>query len=127
MLVQRVGAMKTTRLTFGFGYFPNTVKTWLVTKSEHFQKASRIFEGTGVKVTTKGRPYLGAPVGTREFIESFKVSQWVDELDTHASFAQTQPHAVHSAFTHGLTFEWSYLGRTKTAGYYFESEASRLS
>ena len=27
-------------------------------------------------------------------------------------FAQTQPHAVHSAFTHGLTSEWSYLGRT---------------
>ena len=66
-------------------------------------------------VTSHGRPFLGAPIGNRAFIESFvkkKVDQWITELDCLATFAKTQPHAAHSAFTHGLTSEWSYIART---------------
>jgi len=29
-----------------------------------------------------------------------------------ATIAHTQPHAVHAAFTHGMTSKWSYLSRT---------------
>ena len=29
-----------------------------------------------------------------------------------AAIAKTQPHAAHSAFTHGLTSFWSYITRT---------------
>ena len=32
-----------------FGYFPNPAKTWLVTKQSHFDKASNMFAGSGVK------------------------------------------------------------------------------
>ena len=99
----------------GFGYFPNAKKTWLVTKSQHHQKACEVFEGTGVNVTSSGRPYLGAPIGTRAYVELFmksKVLQWAGELNTLASFARSQPHAAHSAFTRGLTSEWVYLART---------------
>ena len=98
----------TGQLGPGYGYYPNAEKTWLVTKEEHIQLATDAFKGTGVEVTSQGRPYLGAPIGNRAFIESFvkkKLDQWVSELDCLATFAKTQPHAAHSAFTHGLTSE----------------------
>ena len=34
------------------------------------------------------------------------------ELDYLATFAVSQPHAAHSAFTHGFSNKWSYLSRT---------------
>ncbi len=54
-----------------FGYFTNTNKTWLLTKIDHYSKAVTAFAGTGVKITTEGRPYLGAPLGTDVYIETF--------------------------------------------------------
>ena len=68
-----------------------------------------------MNVTSHGRLYLGAPIGTRAFVESVvknKVNQWISELGCLATIAKTQPHAAHSAFTHGLSSEWSYIART---------------
>ena len=62
-----------------------------------------------------GRPYLGAAIGTSEFVHSYvesKVAMWMKELDYLATFAVSQPHAAHSAFTHGFSNKWSYLSRT---------------
>ena len=99
-----------------FGYFPNASKTWLVVKSQNLASAaSTTFADTGVQVTSVGRPYLGAAIGTRDFVHSYiesKVSAWVDELDCLATIAKSQPHAAHSAFTHGFSNKWSYLSRT---------------
>ena len=99
----------------GFGYHANAAKTWLITKEIHHQKAVEAFADTSVKVTSEGRPYLGAPIGTKAFVELFvenKVDQWAAELNSLAAIAKTQPHAAHSAFTHGLTSFWSYITRT---------------
>ena len=68
-----------------------------------------------MKVTSEGRPYLGAALGTEEYIQAFvtdKVQQWAGELEQLATIARTQPHAVHAAFTHGMTSKWIYLTRT---------------
>ena len=62
----------------GFRYYPNAQKTWLVAKDQHNQNATEAFDSTGVNVTSHGRLYLGASIGTRAFVESFaknKVSQ----------------------------------------------------
>ena len=48
-------------------------------------------------MTTDGRPYLGAALGTQEYI---------------ASQVESQPHATFSALTHGLMNKWTYLSRT---------------
>ena len=49
-------------------------------KEEHFEAAERLFAGTGVNVTTKGKRHLGAAVGTRSFVEScLKESGEVEE------------------------------------------------
>ena len=43
-----------------------------------------------------------------------KVEHWTHELNTLVSFASTQPHAAHAAFTHGLASKWLYTMRTIT-------------
>ena len=58
-----------------FRYFNNATKTWIVTKQNCFSKAAAAFVDTGVKVTSEGRPYLGAPLGTDEFIHTFVESK----------------------------------------------------
>ena len=98
-----------------FGYFANPSKTWLITKEHHLSAAKSCFTGTGVNITHEGRSYLGAPIGTLEYIESFvknKVEQWAYELSLLGKIASTQPHAAYPTFTHGLTSRWSYLIRT---------------
>ena len=52
----------------GYGYFANSAKTWLVSKEEHYANATSIFASTGVKITSSGRPYLGAANGSEEFM-----------------------------------------------------------
>ena len=98
-----------------YGYFPNASKSWLITKESFYSSAVAAFGDLDVKITTEGRPYLGSPVGTPDYIESFmknKVQEWIDELELLANIGMTQPHAAYSAFTHGLVSKWSYLSRT---------------
>ena len=98
-----------------FGYFTNESKTWLVTKENCLSTAVDAFTDTDVKVTSEGRPYFGAALGTDDYIQAFvtnKVQQWAGELEQLASIARSQPHAAHVAFTHGMTSKWTYLTRT---------------
>ncbi len=78
----------------GFGDFPNASKTWLVTKSRHHDAAVSIFAGTGVNVTPEGRPYLGAAIGSREYVTAqveSKVDDWVSSVQHLATIAVTNP------------------------------------
>ncbi len=103
------------RLGPGYGYFPNPSKTWLVTKDDFHSNAVAAFEGTNINVTSSGRPYLGAALGTDAYTDQFvseKVSQWSDEVRLLSAIATTQPHAAYAAFNHGLSSKWSYLSRT---------------
>ena len=98
-----------------FGYYANGSKTWLATKDTHLDKAREIFLDTQVRITSKGRPLLGAPLGSREFIDHFiseKISQWGEDLSLLAEIAKSQPHAAYAAFTHGFVHKFSYLCRT---------------
>ena len=86
-----------------------------MTKKDYYPKADAAFRGTGVHITTDGRPYLGVPIGTEEYIQSFltnKVNEWSEEMSLLATIAQVQPQAAYAAFTHGLTSKWLYLSRT---------------
>ena len=97
-----------------FGYFANPSKTWLVTKDQFLHNAANIFAGSGVNITSHGRPYLGAPLGSPEFIEEYfssKVGEWTSSIAILSEIAVSQPHAAYSALTHGLSSTWSYLSR----------------
>ena len=97
-----------------FGYFPNPSKTWLVTKQGRFDKASNTFAGSGVNVTLDGRPYLGAVIGSQEYVEEYvssKVRAWSSSINILRNIAKSQPQAAFSALTHGLLNKWTYLSR----------------
>ena len=76
-----------------FGYHVNPPKTWLLAKEEHLEKAQALFHSCGINITTKGRPLLGALIGTQ------------------SSVAKTQPQAAYAAYTHGLVGKWTCLSR----------------
>ena len=98
-----------------FGYFVNSAKTFLIVKKEHLLQARDIFGDTGVQLTTEGRRYLGAALGSPEFIKSYvngKVREWSDELSKLSEISLTQPHSAYSALTHGLLGRWTFLSRT---------------
>ena len=44
-----------------YGYFPNSVKTNMIVKAQHEQKARAVFKGTEVNITVDGKRYLVEP------------------------------------------------------------------
>ena len=71
----------------------------------------------GIQFTTPGRQYLGAAIGSVDFVQSFvndKVKKWSDGLSISrlSEIGLTQPHATYSALTHGLLGRWIFLSRT---------------
>ena len=69
----------------------------------------------GVQINTRGRPYLGAPIGCREYVECFmgdQIAKWSSELEVLTEYASSQPHAAYSALTKGSISKWSYVART---------------
>ena len=95
-----------------YGYFPNAKKTWLVVKEGSVEKAKELFENTGIRITSKGRPYLGAPLGSVSFHDEFvraKVKEWQTAIVKLSEIAESQPHA---AYSRGLSHVWSFMGRT---------------
>ena len=76
------------------------------------QKANHVFMGTGVQVTSSGRPYLGAALGSTTFIDSFteqRVDEWIQGVPRLSSFAETQHHASYATFTHGYLSKRNYF------------------
>ena len=104
-------------LTVGstFGYCANPAKTWLLTKEKHLDKAKEVFQGSSVNITTHGRPYLGAPLDTSDYVQQFvkeKVNDWIQDLMLLSDIAKAQPHAAYATFTHGFVHKCSFLCRT---------------
>ena len=77
-----------------FGYFVNAAKTWLVTKDHLFQDSISSFSESGIRVTSNGRPYLEASIGSEGYIQSFvadKVKGWSEEITVLAGFVESAP------------------------------------
>ena len=81
--------------------------------------ASEFFGDT----TSHGRPVLGSPIRTPEYILSLVNERQGNfggglqnyTLHHNSQFADSQPHAVYSALTHGLYNKQNYLARTTSA------------
>ena len=104
-------------LTLGpkYGYFPNASKTYLVVKDDMLETAATIFNSTGVSVTSRGRPVLGSPIGSPEYVHQFvseRVKEWVHQVEVLSSVAVPHPQSAFAAYTHGLCNKWTYLCRT---------------
>ena len=78
-------------------------------------RASELFVVTGVNLSTKGCPYLGATIGSRDYTKNYanqRVDEWSTEVQCLTKIAESQPHAAHSALTHGLSSRWCFVART---------------
>ena len=98
-----------------FGYFPNSLKTFLIVKPEHLSPAESLFADTNITVRVEGQQHLGAALGSRAFAEEYiskKVTDWVSEIALLSEIAQTRPHSAYCALTHGLIGRWTYVMRT---------------
>ena len=97
-----------------YGYFLNATKSMLVVKEAHLAEAERLFAGTNVSITSEGSRYLGAAVGTPQFVEAYarsKIDGWRAKVEKLAVIDQTQPQSAYCALTHALRSEWSFLCR----------------
>ena len=93
-------------------YNVNALKTWLLVKDRVYDDAKQLFVGTGIQMTSAGRAYLGAPLGSDSFMAEYtdgQVAEWCDGLSRLAAIADTQPHAAYSAFLHGFLSKWNYF------------------
>ena len=50
-----------------YGYYLKPLKSHLIVKEEHFDKAKFIFKGSKVKITKSGQQRLGAAIESKEF------------------------------------------------------------
>ena len=98
-----------------FGYHPKASKSWLVVKEEKYQEALNIFADTEIKVTTKGRKYLGGFVGKQEgsveYVEELQ-SDWISQLEVLSEIAKSEPQAAYTAYTAGFQHKVTYFIRT---------------
>lgn len=99
----------------GYGYFPNSKKTWLVVKDIHYDQAKIVFKDTHINITTDGRPYLGSAIGKEHFVNDHiknKIAEWDNELEMLTTYAKPCPQAAYTVLLHSLFNEWNYLMRT---------------
>ena len=98
-----------------FGYYVNASKSWLLVKEGMESRAREMFEGSDIQITTAGRPYLGAPIGSTTYITECveaKVNSWLSILTTLTEVAASSPHAAYAALTHGISSLWVFLCRS---------------
>ena len=90
-------------------------KKCVLVEEEKLKEAEKLFEGTGIPITTAGARHLGAALGSagfkKEFVEK-KVRSWIAEVEILSRFARTQPHAAFAAYTHCLQARWTFVSRT---------------
>ena len=83
--------------------------------SQKIDQAKILFQDTQVNITTHGRPYVGAALGSKEFVDQFisdRVNSWESDLFFLSDIANSQPQAAHAAFTHGYVYKFIFLCRT---------------
>ncbi|CAB3982848.1 Hypothetical predicted protein [Paramuricea clavata] len=98
------------------GLFPKSKQnTHLIVKSEFEEEAIKVFEGTGIKVTSEGHEMLGSAIGSHDFVKTFtaeKIDVFVNEIEDFAKIAEHYPQSAYAAFSHCIVSKWRYLMRT---------------
>ena len=97
------------------GYYPKASKSWLTIKEQYFDDAIKIFESTGVKIIMRGRGYLDAIVGSKEYKRQYlseAVHNWNHEIVRLSDIAKAFPHEAYAAFVFGYQQKFTYIMRS---------------
>ena len=98
-----------------YGYYPLASKTILIVKEGQKDRATEIFTGTGVTISTDGERHMGAVIGSEDFKRKYvenKVSKWINDIEVLSEIAGDEPQAVYASFTKAISHRWTYLQRT---------------
>ena len=96
-----------------YGYFAEPLKSTLVVKEEHMEKAREMFANLDIDIVLTSR-FLGGCIGNTKGIEEYvidKVDDWVRIVSQLAEVAKSYLQSAHSAFTHSVSSQWTYLQR----------------
>lgn len=72
----------------------------------------QIFAGSGLQISTKGKQYLDAALGSRILVEEFvrqKVLAWIIDIRQLAEAVLIQSQAAYVPYIHQLLSRWSSL------------------
>ena len=113
--LQRIRAWFDQLLVEGprYGYFAEPTKSTLVVKERLYDQAKALFADLQVNIVLSSR-FLGGCVGHQDGVQDYvrsKVQGWIDAVCCLANAAKNYPQSAHSAFTHSLSNEWTYVQR----------------
>jgi hypothetical protein len=94
------------------GYFPNAVKTWLIVKPEHRERADQLFQDINV---TDGHEFLGSFIGNAEGAAAFvddKIAEWEEDINALVEIAKIEPQLAYCAYVFGISRRWQFVCRT---------------
>ena len=97
------------------GYTAKPSKSWLIVKSEYYDLAVSVFNGTGLNITTKGKRHLGAVIGSQAYKDEYVsdlMNEWIEELKVLGNIAKIEPHLAYSAYIFGFQHKYTYFLRT---------------
>ena len=95
-----------------YSYHTKALKSVVITKPAHFEEATKLFSGSGVRIITDGARYLGAPIGSEAYRTTFienKIAEWITEVKTLSNIAKTEPQGAYAAFTYSVISEWQFF------------------
>ena len=65
------------------GYYPNHMKSWLITKEDRRADAMTAFDDTNINILCSSHSYLGSPLRSSTFVYTFiseKIATWSDKI-----------------------------------------------
>ena len=77
-----------------YGYHPNAIKTHLIVKNEHVERARELFAGTGINITTEGKQHLGAAIGSRSYIRGICSRQGEEVVGRDQTIGQNRSNTT---------------------------------
>ncbi|XP_028419169.1 uncharacterized protein LOC114544875 [Dendronephthya gigantea] len=98
-----------------YGDLVNGPKCWLIVKTQELAKQAEQISGEEVKITTEGKRYLGAVIGSKEYKDEYckeKIQGWVQDISSLTEIAKSQPHAAYIALTKAYKSKFTYFMRT---------------
>ena len=99
-----------------YGYFPESLKSILVTSSKNVEAAKEVFADLKFQVKTGNRylgGFIGEPAARDEWIQE-KTTDWAQAVKELASVASSYPQSAYAGMQKSLQNEWQFVQRVRS-------------
>ena len=98
-----------------FGYYPEASRTWLIVNNDFCDMANTTFKSIKINMTSNGKKYLGAVIGSRSYKEDFineKIDQRIKEVKLLSKIAKIESQCELCCFISRYKHKLNYYTRT---------------